>query len=344
MTSQHNNNNSGQLTQKPDAELVAILSQWMGFRGGQEDPRTFIFSEVVDELRGRHRAAKDMSAMIRVVNEDYHRLSNHISLLAAMQDKDYLNDQQAYPHRHIGYDGRQDGPQRAFRGPPPPPGPPPPQSRRPIWPPEVNGLPPNPPANNAPNLGVGTHLNPLDHHNNGGLPDYSAGGLNRWMHGDVRRLSADARSFRTPQNPNIMDDDPRVSANSGGVQAPNIAANRNVQANIIDLTGSASSSDGEEEGVRRPLHTYYCGKYVPVPSHPKTRRRKEDNRNKSMWSFHCVICNGVFKDRRSVYTHFEGCVEIHGNLNSNHWYDHPSIQVAKIPNSLREKVRGEVWI
>ncbi|KAL9132400.1 MAG: hypothetical protein Q9175_006425 [Cornicularia normoerica] len=57
----------------------------------------------------------------------------------------YLNDQQAYPPRHNGYENRQRGPQREIRGPPPPPGPPPPQSRRPAWPPEANGLPPRPP-------------------------------------------------------------------------------------------------------------------------------------------------------------------------------------------------------
>ena len=343
MTTPQHNNNSGRLTQKSDAELVAILRQWMGFREGQEDPRNFIISDVINDLRGRHRAPNEVSAMVGAINEDFHRLSNHISRLAAMQAKGYLNDQQAYPHRHIGYDGRQHGPQREFRGPPSPPGPPPPQSRRPIWPSEVNGLPPNPPANNAPNLGVGTHLNPLNHHNNGGLPDYSAERLNRWMHGDVPRLSADARSFRTPQNPNIMGDDPRVSANSGGVQAPNIAANRNVQANTIDLTGSTSSSDSREGGARRPLKTRYCGVYVPVPSVPTTRwSNKEDERDKSMWSFHCVICNGVFKGRKAVYHHFPGCVKRQGNPNSAHWYDHPSIDVSKIPDSLREKVRGKI--
>ena len=66
--------------------ITSCVSPWrMVSCQGQEDPRTFMISEIVDELRGRHRAANDMSAMIRVVNEDYHRLSNHISLLAAMQ-------------------------------------------------------------------------------------------------------------------------------------------------------------------------------------------------------------------------------------------------------------------
>ncbi|KAF6241601.1 hypothetical protein HO173_000312 [Letharia columbiana] len=65
----------------------------------------------------------------------------------------YSNEQQAYPPRHTGYDNRQHGLQREFRGPPPPPGPPPPQSRRPAWPPEANGLPPRPPTSNKSRMG-----------------------------------------------------------------------------------------------------------------------------------------------------------------------------------------------
>ena len=53
-------------------------------------------------------------------------------------------DQQPYGFRHIGFENRHQEPQWDFRRPPPPPGAPFP-SRRPVWAPEANSLPPRPP-------------------------------------------------------------------------------------------------------------------------------------------------------------------------------------------------------
>ena len=288
----------------------------MGFRGGQEDPRNISISEVIDELHMRNRGSNDESAaMIGVVIEDYHRLVNHTKSLAAMQAREDLNDQQAYPHRHIGYDGRQHGPQREFRGPPPPPGSPPPQSRRPIWPPEVNGLPPRPPANDLPSIDL---LNPLYPHSSGGRPGDSAG----------------SRSLGTLQNPKIMSDGPGFSANSGRAPLSNIGSTPNVQANPRDVHGSASTSIRGAARTRVPLLTIHCGKFIQVPDRPRVIPYRKATTDRSKWKLRCILCNEVYRDYDSVYNHFPWCVGTFGNLNGARWYDHPSIDVSKIPERL----------
>lgn len=51
-----------------------------------------------------------------------------------------------------------------------------------------------------------------------------------------------------------------------------------------------------------------------------------------------MINNDVFRDNRAVYVHFPGCVQKHGNVNGARWYDHPSIDEAKLPEGLLEEV------
>ena len=181
------------------------------------------------------------------------------------------------------------------------------------------------PANTLPNIGVGNHLTTLHHHNTGGRPGFLA----------------NSGIVVTPLNPYIMGNWPSFSTNSGAARPSNFGSNRDVQANSSDIPGSASTSSGSGGGGKRPKHTPYCGKVIPVPSRPKFRLSwKEDTRDKSKWNFRCVNCNEVFRDNRAVYVHFAPCVEKLGNVNGARWYDHPSIDVAKLPKTLLE----EVWI
>ena len=104
-------------------------------------------------------------------------------------------------------------------------------------------------------------------------------------------------------------------------------------------TMPAPTWGGNTGGEKTIKHTPYCGKYVAVPTTVSYRAPRANNQDKSKYKFRCVICNEAFRDHMRVHTHFPGCVERNGNVNSACWYDHPSIDDAKIPDGLLE----EVW-
>lgn len=121
-------------------------------------------------------------------------------------------------------------------------------------------------------------------------------------------------------------------AGSGGVQPPNVGSNHGAPAH------PASAAAGNAGGARVPLQTVSCGKVVPVPATVSHRVTRENKQDKSRYKLCCVICNEGFRDHRAVFTHFPGCVERNGNVNGARWYDHPSIDLAKLPDGVLEQV------
>ncbi len=104
-------------------------------------------------------------------------------------------------------------------------------------------------------------------------------------------------------------------------------------------TTLAPTSGGNAGGGPRPKHTDYCGVVVAAPTASTMPAPRANDQGQRNYKFRCVICNEAFRDQRSVYTHFPGCVRRKGNVNGAHWYDHPSINEARLPYGLLE----EVW-
>ncbi|KAF6227704.1 hypothetical protein HO173_012034 [Letharia columbiana] len=92
-----------------------------------------------------------------------------------------------------------------------------------------------------------------------------------------------------------------------------------------------------DDGTVMPVLTRCCGKVVAAPDIWLIRVPRTSNRDKSGYHLRCINCNEAFRDHRAIYTHFPGCVDENGNLTGAYWFDHESIDVDKIPESLMQK-------
>ena len=258
----------------------------MGLRVDREDPRNAVgLSDIINELRGRNDLPNEVRAMIEVVGEDFQRLWQHLGSLAAMQTRAANNlptigvgaqTATLHPHSTSGRPGVQAG------------------SGSPGTSRSLAGMQARP-ANDLATIGVGTQTTTPHPLSTGGHPGVQVG----------------PGSPGSSQNPFIIGDSPRLSANSGGAPLP----------------------EAVHGGTRIPKSTIYCGVFKPVPNIPRAPRYRQDI-DRSMWRFRCILCKEVYRDHKSVYHHFARCVGTCGNPNANRWFDDPSIDVSKIPESL----------
>lgn len=352
MANQHTNNGVP-LAHKSDAELVAVLRQWMGVRVHhrvrQEDSRNVVgICDIINELRRRERAPSEQSAMIDLVGEDLWRLSSHLRSLATMQARPASNLPNVGGGTHIAIlpshnvgdrpgiptSSGSPGTSRSLAAMQARPADNIPTNgvgiQRATLHPHSNGGRPGVqagsgspgtsrslaamqtrPAYNLPNLGVGTHTGPLHSHRTGGRSGVQGG----------------SGSPGSSQNPHIIGDSPPLQS---------VRSTGNVQANPRNVSASATTSSGNARGTRVPKSTIFCGIVKPVPEIPNVPLYRKQTTDRSMWRFHCVLCNDVYRDHKSLYNHFSRCVGTFGNPNGARWYDDPSIDVAKIPETLLE--------
>ena len=113
-----------------------------------------------------------------------------------------------------------------------------------------------------------------------------------------------------------------------------VGSNRGAVANLVasNATGPAPAAAGNAGGTRVPKRTTRCGISKPVP----VKRFRRPHQDTSDSYLKCINCDGAFRDHRALYTHFPVCVDQRGNVNGACWFDHASVEVDDIPESLMQ--------
>ena len=119
---------------------------------------------------------------------------------------------------------------------------------------------------------------------------------------------------------------------------PNVGSSRGAGGSS---NGSAPAASDNARALRTLIRTRYCGRVTAVPAIPVFRAPRANHQDKSSWHLKCINCNEAFRDHRAVWSHFPGCVEERGNVTGACWFDHPSIEVDNIPESLIQYVSHE---
>ena len=128
------------------------------------------------------------------------------------------------------------------------------------------------------------------------------------------------------------------STGPGGKHHPNIGSSRGAGVGTGSSNGSAPAASDNTRALRTPIRTRYCGRVTAVPAIPVFRAPRANHQDKSSWHLKCINCNEAFRDHRAVWSHFPGCVEERGNLTGACWFDHASIEIDNIPESLIQYV------
>ena len=101
------------------------------------------------------------------------------------------------------------------------------------------------------------------------------------------------------------------------------------------VNGPASAATGYTKDLRTPVRTRCCGKITAVPPRvPHTIYQR-----RSSYRLRCIICGEAFRDHRAVFKHFPVCVRERGNRTGACWFDHETIELDRIPETLIQKVR-----
>lgn len=119
---------------------------------------------------------------------------------------------------------------------------------------------------------------------------------------------------------------------------PNVGSSRGAGGSS---NGSAPAASDTIRALRTPIRTRYCGRVTAVPAVPVFRAPRANHQDKSSWHLKCINCKEAFRDHRAVWSHFPGCVEERGNPTGACWFDHASIEVDNIPESLIHYVSHE---